>query len=151
MDTLQNKCVEQLIAKNMGKNEILIRMLERMINFNNLSDDVLTKLYYRFNGSNETIINKIPQRIKQKIDEQERYESWLDNMTVGGAAELDSSFDSEYDPEDRYDFDPPSPLDELLDWCEIFKLKKYLNLKKILIILSFIMIIFMKTLYIILY
>ena len=99
MDTLQNKCVQKLLLNKQGNNPILVRMLERMINFNNLTDDVLIKLYYRFNDSNENIMNKMPERIKQKIDEQERYGRWLDNMTVGGAYEFDSSFDSDYDYE----------------------------------------------------
>ena len=120
MDTLQNKCIEQLLITKDHDDPLFTRMLERMVNFNDLTDDVLTKLYYQFNGSNETILNRIPERIKQQILERERYERWLDNMTVGGAAEFDSSFDSEYDPEDRYDSEPEPepPYNELLDWCE---------------------------------
>src|SRR5271165_5827136 len=102
MEALQDKCIMMLI-KNEDIYPILIRMLERMINFDNLTDDVLTRLYYRFKFSNKTIVNKISDKIKQMIAERERYERWLDNMTVAGAAELDSSFDSEYDPEEYYE------------------------------------------------
>src|SRR5271157_4317676 len=38
-----------------------------------------------------------------EVNDEESYARYLDNMTVQGAAELDSSFDSEYDLQDYID------------------------------------------------
>ena len=104
MESLQQKCITQMLATNLGNNStLLIRMLERMINFDNLADDVLIRLYNRFRFSNNTIVNKLSERIEQTIAALERFERNLDNITLSGAAELDSSFDSEYDPEEYYE------------------------------------------------
>ena len=98
MESLQNKCIKKLLAKN-EFNPLTIMTLERMVNFNYLTDEILISLYYKFKDSNKNILNQIPERIKIMIDERDRIERLLDNMTLFGAAELDFSFDGDYDAE----------------------------------------------------
>ena len=99
MESLQNKCVEKLFVKN-EFDPFTIMVLERMVNFHYLTDEILISIYYKFKDSNKNILNKIPRRIKQIIDQCEHYERWSD-----------SSFYSDY-AEDEREYERNNMLEE---------------------------------------